>query len=169
MRMILAPLLLAGLATGASAAPAPKLPITSFEQLKQPLPLPYDEHADAQADVAAAAKRARATHRLLLIDFGGNWCLDCRILAGTIEVQPLKAFVDKHYELVTVNIGRFDTNMDIPQRYGITDKLHGGVPALLVVDPRTNRVLDKGKVSALEDARHLGPQALSNWLAQWVK
>ena len=74
------------LASPAFAAPAPHMPITSFEQLAKPLPLPYDEQADAKATVVAAKARAKANHKLLLIDLGGNWCLDCRILAGTMDV-----------------------------------------------------------------------------------
>ena len=117
--------------------------------------------------VATARARARAGHKLLLIDLGGNWCLDCRILAGTIELPEVRAFVRRHYELVTVDVGRFDKNLNVPARYGITDRL-AGVPALLVVDPRTNRLLDAGHVAALADARSMTPQALADWLAQWV-
>jgi len=156
------------LALPASAAiPAPHVRAQSFDQLAQPLPLPYDERTDAMVAVATARARARAGHKLLLIDLGGNWCLDCRILAGTIELPEVRAFVRRHYELVTVDVGRFDKNLNVPARYGITDRL-AGVPALLVVDPRTNRLLDAGHVAALADARSMTPQALADWLAQWV-
>jgi len=157
------------LALPASAAiPAPHVRAQSFDQLAQPLPLPYDERTDAMAAVATARAPARAGHKLLLIDLGGNWCLDCRILAGTIELPEVRAFVRRHYELVTVDVGRFDKNLNVPARYGITDRL-AGVPALLVVDPRTNRLLDAGHVAALADARSMTPQALADWLTQWVR
>ena len=151
-----------------AAIPAPHVRAQSFDQLAQPLPLPYDERTDATVAVATARARARAGHKLLLIDLGGNWCLDCRILAGTIELPEVRAFVRRHYELVTVDVGRFDKNLNVPARYGITDRL-AGVPALLVVDPRTNRLLDAGHVAALADARSMTPQALADWLAQWVR
>lgn len=168
MRALLTATLFAMLAAPVGAATAPRLPITSFEQLARPLPLPYDEAANARADVAAARARAKKAHKLLLIDLGGNWCLDCRILAGTMDVPALKAFIARHYELVSVDIGRFDANMDIPAAYGVTDRLKGGVPALLVVDPRSGKLLDGGHVSALEDARNMSPQGLADWLAQWT-
>lgn len=160
---------LATLAVGgsAAAAPPPKMGISSFAELKTPLPYPYDERLDADAAVAAARARARAAHKLLLIDLGGNWCADCRILAGTMELPELKAFVDAHYEFVAVDVGRFDRNLRIPAHYGITRRLDG-VPALIVVDPRTDRLLDQGHISAVEDARHMTPQALADWLAQWT-
>lgn len=159
----------AALACPASAAPAPKVAATSFAQLATPLPLPYDETADAKAHVAAARARARASHKLLLIDLGGNWCLDCRLLAGTMELPQLRAFLARHYEIVTVDVGRFDRNLDIARHYGLTDHFGGGVPSVLIVDPRTDKLRNAGRTAALADARSLNPQALADWLAGWVK
>lgn len=161
-------LLIAALVTTpALASPAPRLTVQSFEQLPRPLPFPYDEKADAETAVKAATARAKAAKKLLLIDLGGNWCPDCRILAGTMDLPELKRFVHKHYELVMVDIGRFDRNMQIPARYGI--ERPEGVPALLIVDPRTSKLLNPGKTSALANARAMTPQALADWLAGWTR
>ena len=168
MRTALLALLSLTLAASAAAAPAPHIPITSFEQLAKPLPLPYDEQANARAVVAAARARARAHHKLLLIDLGGNWCLDCRLLAGTMELPQLRKFLAAKYEIATIDVGRFDKNLDIPAHYGVTDRLEG-VPAVLIVDPRTDRLLNAGHIAALADARSMSPQALADWLASWTK
>ena len=168
IRPALAALLALVLAVPAMAATSPKMGIDSFAQLATPLPYPYDEAANADAQVARARARAKATGKLLLIDLGGNWCGDCRILAATMERPELKAFVDRRYQLVMVDVGRFDKNLQIPAHWGITERLEG-VPALLVVDPRTDRLLDAGRVSALQDARNMSPQALADWLAQWPR
>ena len=155
------------LAGVAAAAPAPKVSVESFAQLATPLPYPYDEHADANAAVADAKARAKSRHKLLLIDLGGNWCGDCRVLSATMQLREVKAFVDAHYEVALVDVGRFDKNLQVPARYGITTRLEG-VPSLLIVDPRTNRLIDKGHIAALADARHMTPQALADWLAEWT-
>jgi hypothetical protein len=155
------------LMASAVAAPAPHMAIQTFAQLATPLPYPYDEHANADAAVAAAKAKARRTHKQLLIDLGGNWCGDCRVLSGTMERPELRSFVDAHYVVVTVDVGRFDKNLQIPARYGITSRLEG-VPSLLIVDPRTDKLLDAGHVAALADARSMSPQALADWLAQWT-
>jgi thiol-disulfide isomerase/thioredoxin len=154
-----------------AAAPAPKVSIDSFAQLKTPLPYPYDEAAGVKATDAAVAKaRARAAkdHKLLLVDLGGNWCGDCRVLAGTMQLPEMKDFLARHYQVVMVDVGRFDKNLQVPARYGIHDRLEG-VPALLIVDPESGKLLDTGHVAALADARNMTPQALADWLAQWVK
>ena len=117
--------LVCGMAGAASAAPAPQVSISSFAQLPTPLPYPYDEKADANADVAAAKARAKAEHKLLAIDLGGNWCGDCRVLAGTMELPEVKAFDDAHYVVVLVDVGRFNRNQQIPAHYGVTRRLEG--------------------------------------------
>jgi len=67
-----------------------------------------------------------------------------------------------------VDVGRYTKNLDIGATYGI-DRPQG-VPALFVVDPKTNKLVNPtASVTALRDARSLTPQALADWLAQWVK
>ena len=169
MRFALIALTAAALASPTIAAvPAPRVKAQSFEQLAKPLPLPYNETASAMAAVDKARARARVSGKLLLVDLGGNWCLDCRILAGTMELPEVHAWVRKHYELVTVDVGRFDKNLDVPARYGFTKRLEG-VPALLVVDPRSDKLLNAGKTTALADARSMNPQGLADYLAQFAR
>jgi len=156
------------MAAGAvGAATPPNVSISSAAQLPTPLPYPYDEHADADATVAKAKALARATHRLLLIELGGDWCPDCRVLAGVVALPEVKAFVDQHYVVVTVDVGRFDRNLKIPAAYGIHGRLQG-VPSLLVVDPDSDALLNAGHVFALSDARTMSPQSLADYLALWT-
>jgi thiol-disulfide isomerase/thioredoxin len=170
IRTLLATTLVAfALAGTAGAAPAPKVSIGSYAQLKTPLPYPYDEKANASAAVDKALARAKASGKRVLIDMGGNWCGDCRILAATLELPEMKAFVNKNFEMVSVDVGRFDKNLQVPARYGITTRLEG-VPAILIVDPKTGQQLvSKAQVADLADARHMAPQDLANWLAKYTK
>ena len=155
-----------------TAAAAPALKVTSIAELSQlptPLPYPYDEKANASAAVDKALARAKANGKRVLIDMGGNWCGDCRILAATLELPEMKAFVNKNFEMVSVDVGRFDKNLQVPARYGITTRLEG-VPAILIVDPKTGQQLvSKAQVADLADARHMAPQDLANWLAKYTK
>jgi hypothetical protein len=150
-----------------SAPPAPRVAVAGVDQLPQPLPFPYDEQADAQAVVAKAKAQAKREHKRLLIDLGGNWCLDCRVLASIMELPELRPFLAKHFVIAKVNIGRFDKNGEIAGHYGITGRLEG-VPAILAVDPVHDRLLNRDKLFALADARHMTPQGLADWLAQWA-
>ena len=168
MRLLALLAIAAVAAAPAHAATAPKVAEASFAALPQPLPLPYNETADAHKDVAEAIARAKKAHKLVLIDLGGNWCPDCRIFAGTIALPDVAPWVKKHFEVVTVDVGRYTKNLDIGAAYGIDRP--AGVPALFVVDPKTNKLINPtASVTALRDARSQTPQALADWLAQWVK
>jgi thiol-disulfide isomerase/thioredoxin len=150
------------------AADAPEVGISRFGELHRPLPFPFDDSADASAEVDAAMATAKEGGRLVLIEFGANWCVDCRLLHGVMDLPEMKTFVDAHYVPVTVDIGRLNRNLDIPRRFGLTKRLKE-VPVVLVVDPETERIVNMDDVDGLVDARLSTPQALARWLARWVK
>ncbi|MEJ0042207.1 MAG: thioredoxin family protein [Rhizomicrobium sp.] len=54
---------------------------------------PYDETANADADVAAAFARARKSGKCVFIDLGGNWCGDCVVLANIMQLPEVKPFI----------------------------------------------------------------------------
>jgi len=153
------------------AAKAPQVTsISTLAELQTPLPFPYDEKADANKTVDAALAKAKAEHKLAFIDLGGNWCGDCRVLAAFMELPEIKAFVEAHYVVAVIDVGRFNKNLQIPSRWNSTEAMkNGGVPAILVVDPVTNKLIDAGHIAALEDARHMDPQGIADWIAQWAK
>ena len=150
----------------ARAAQAPHVSIATLAQLHAPLPYPYDEKADAGPAIAAAFDRAKKSGKRVLIDFGGNWCPDCRILAGIIELPEVKSFVADHYEVVTVDVGMFNKNLDIVQRYGVP-KLRG-VPTVVIADA-SSKPVNITNSAELANAREMSPQGIADWLARWAK
>jgi hypothetical protein len=148
-----------------SAAPAPRVSVDSLADLEVP-DAPFEAGRNADGDIDAALARARTSGKRVLIDLGGNWCADCRILAGLMDLPEMERFLDAHYEVVNVDVGRFNRNLQIPARYGIPVR-RDGVPAILIVDAG-GRLLNAGHTSAIQDARRFTPQALADWLAQWT-
>jgi thiol:disulfide interchange protein len=149
----------------ALAATAPRVSVANLSAISVP-DRPYDENADANAALANAFARAKTEHKRVLIDLGGNWCADCRILAGVMSLPEVQRFLTNHYVVVSVDVGRFNRNLQIPARFGITQRLEG-VPSVLVADP-DGKLIDAGHIAALADARSMTPQAIADWLAQWV-
>jgi thiol:disulfide interchange protein len=166
LRSMFVAAVLAALSTGAEAAPAPRISVASINALSVP-ERPYDEAADANRAVDAALARARQSHKLVMIDLGGNWCADCLILSGIMGIPEMRTFLNAHYELVLVDVGRFNRNQQIPARYGITKRLEG-VPAILVVAP-DGTLVNRDHIFALDDSRSMMPQDIADWLAQWVR
>lgn len=166
--MLFAAAALAALSGAASAAPAPKMPFNTMAELPIVEKHAYDEDANADKVVDDALARAKKNKKLLLIDLGGNWCPDCIILHNIMEVPEVKKFVDTHYEVALVDVGRFDKNGQIGARYGYNTRLKG-VPTVLVVDPNTNKVINGDRVFALSTARSQTPQDLADYLARWTE
>ena len=158
--------LLTGLAIAqaATSGAGPRVHIAESKQLPTPLPYPYDEAANADALVDAAFARASANGKRVLIDMGGNWCPDCRILAGVMELPEVKPFLEARFEIVSVAVGRFDKNLQIPARFRVA-KL-GGVPWLVVAEPNGTVLTSSYEVT---DEHHTTPQAMVDWLARWAK
>ena len=154
------------LATSASAATL-KSPIATMEQLPVVLMQPYDEHANADAAVTAAFARAKKSHKRVLIDLGGNWCVDCVVLANFVELPAVKKFVAAHYEWVAVDVGRFDRNLQIPARFGLTKRLTG-VPTLIIASP-DGKQLNQNDVFAVSEARSMTPQAVADYLGKYAQ
>ena len=38
-----------------------------------------------------------------------------------------------------------------------------------LINPRTGKLVNEGRITALSDARSMSPQGLADWLASWVK
>ena len=165
MKRALIFLLLAATVPVQAAAP-PKPSIASFQQLPVETLQPYDEAANADAQVAAAFARARKSHKRVLIDLGGNWCVDCLVLANFVRLPEMRRFMAAHYEEVLVDVGRFNRNLQIPARFGITKRLEG-VPALLIATPE-GKLVNGGDIFATAEAHDMTPQAVAAYLAKYA-
>ncbi|MBI5434190.1 MAG: thioredoxin family protein, partial [Planctomycetes bacterium] len=121
-------------APGAVAVVAePHAPAAPAAATKAPTPI-YDEHADAKADLAAALAKAKKENRRVLVQWGANWCGWCTLLDKAFKSDAkLGRKLMYEYDLVHVDIGRFDKNVELATSYG-ADLEGNGVPFLTVLD-----------------------------------
>lgn len=91
----------------------------------------YDEQADAKAVVTAALARAAKDNKRVLIQWGANWCGWCKWLAATMQKDAkLSQKLRYEYEVVHVDVGRFDKNKDLAERLGAAFK---SIPYLTIL------------------------------------
>jgi len=88
---------------------------------------PYPPPANAPADLKQARERAKASGKILMVIFGGNWCADCRVLHTRLAESPVREYVEKRFEVVAINIGEMNANLQIARDLGVD--LKQGVPA----------------------------------------
>jgi thioredoxin 1 len=124
----------------------------------------YPDPSEAKADIAAALREAAATHRRVLLDFGGNWCGDCRVLDIYMHDEKNKPLVDANFVVVHINVGRLDNNVDLAEEYQIP--LKRGVPALAVLSDH-GKLLYSQKNGEFEAMRRMDSSSVTDFLVQW--
>jgi len=130
----------------------------------------YDDQADAKVDIAAAITRAQTDQKRILLMFGGNWCPWCQRLHHLFETNAtIKDYLHTHFELVLVDLGKRDHNMDVDEKYGYPNKL--GLPALVVLDS-DGRQLCSQETGSLEfpkdhQLRGHDPEKVLQFLRSW--
>lgn len=123
--------------------------------------LPYDETADARADVIAARSEARSAHEFLMVTFGANWCLDCRTLYKHLQSPDVTAYTQGHIRFTHVNVGKFNRNNELARELGAT--LEMGIPVAIFYD-RDGQVIGTTNEGQLEPARRYSSKQILKFL-----
>jgi thioredoxin 1 len=123
---------------------------------------PYNESADAKAEVKAALTAAAKDKVPVLLVFGANWCADCKVLDSSIKSGSVASLVSRDFKVVKIDVGRFNKNTDVAEMYGVP--LKKGIPAVAIVAPNEaasqSRVLYVTKAGELADARSMGDKGI---------
>jgi len=125
---------------------------------------PYDETSDAHQQIAAAITEASKAHKNVILVFGANWCGDCRALNAQMHKDELAALIAANYEVVKIDVGQFNKNRDIGEKYHVP--LKHGIPALAVLDPGGNLLyaMDQGQFS---NARSMSYESIRDFFVKW--
>ena len=129
-------------------------------------PLPYDEKADAKADLQRALSAAKSSGTPVLVIFGANWCADCRALDKALSAGKNAELVAREFKVVKVDVGQFDRNLDLAARYG--NPVKKGIPAAVVLSPQ-GEVLYATRLGELADARHMSETGIYDFFKRVVQ
>ncbi|QMU73177.1 co-chaperone YbbN [Streptacidiphilus sp. P02-A3a] len=143
------------------ARPFPSLPAVALA----PVPDGYDPSADASAAIDRALAAARRDGRPVLVDFGSSWCADCQAMAALIRTAGLHQVLARNYHLVTVDVGRFDHNLRLAERYVPVEV--SGIPAVVELAP-DGSLLQGDNEGRFADARTLGADQVADVLISWL-
>lgn len=124
---------------------------------------PYDEQADAKAQIQAAQAEAARAQVPVLVVFGANWCGDCKVLDLAFKEGAAAPLIAKGFRVVKVDVGRFNRNVDIAEAYGVP--LKSGIPAVAVL-AADGKVVYATKAGELADARKMGDAAIHDFFVK---
>jgi thioredoxin 1 len=126
---------------------------------------PYDETAVPQKDIETALINAERDEKLVLLDFGANWCPDCVVLSTLFEDPFVRPYLQENFYVVKIDVGEWDKNLDISQQYG--NPIDNGIPAVVVLSANGD-IIATTKDGALANARTATAQEILGYLKTWV-
>jgi thioredoxin 1 len=124
----------------------------------------YPDPAVAPSEIAAALAAAGKDHKRVLLVFGGNWCYDCHVMDATFHSKAIAPLVNANYHVVHVNVGNYDSNMNLAKRYEIP--LEKGVPSLAILDAGGKLIVSQKK-GEFESTVRIGPEDVVEFLKKW--
>ncbi|MEO8802034.1 MAG: thioredoxin family protein [Rudaea sp.] len=126
---------------------------------------PYNPEADANADVQQALSQAAANHKPVLLFFGANWCPDCRTLAKSLEVGKNAELMVTHFNIVKIDVGNFNYNLDVVKRFG--NPIKKGIPAAVIASA-DGKVLYSTRAGELSSARNMSDQGVYDFFTKAI-
>lgn len=129
------------------------------------IPDHYDPTRNPAADLRAALALAATDHKEILIDFGANWCPDCRVLDMLFQSGETRPLLQRDYHVVAVDVGQFNLNLGFAAKY--VNLATSGIPALVVLTPdgKTRVATNDG---SFENARTMNNDQVNAFLARWA-
>ena len=139
--------------------------LSSEDVLSTPLPLPYDEKIIDSSELDKFINQSINNDKQPVVIFGGNWCPDCRILAGTLAMPTIKKFLQRYYRIIHIDIGRYDKNMELMNHLNIEPKK--GVPRVVILDFKKN-IVNSSTSSEWTTARDRKEQEIYDYFQKFV-
>jgi thiol:disulfide interchange protein len=145
--------------TAVSAAQFKRVPL---QAPAQPNPQLYKANSNATQDIRQALATAGKQHKNVLLDFGGNWCIDCHVLENAFHQPRIAPLLNSNYIVVHVDVGKYDKNLELAKKYHVN--LEKGVPSLAVLDALGKVLYATGD---FERARMMSEDDVIQFLDKW--
>ncbi len=144
---------------------ADNIKLTSQDILMPPLPLPYN-NKNISSELLDGFIDETINEKLQpVIIFGGNWCPDCRILDGTLELPTIEKFLNEHYKIMHIDVGRYDKNMELMSHLKIEQKK--GVPRVVIFNFE-KEILNSSTSSEWTSARDRRQQEIFDYFQMYA-
>lgn len=137
------------------------LQIPETEIIIKPLPKPYKREIISKNDLINFLK---TSSNQPIVIFGANWCPDCQILLAVLSLSSVKQYIDEHFSIMLVDLGRYDVNMNLLDVVGIKQK--DGVPRVIIFDSDC-KAINLGTNDIWRTARDSSPQDIFNYFQKF--
>ena len=141
-----------------------KIIIPIDETLNAPLPLPYERIKVSEKELINFINQSQFGNQSIII-FGANWCPDCRILEGTLQLPTVSNFVNRNFSIMHIDLGEYDINMSLMEVLGIPSQ--EGIPRVVIFDNK-GKALNLDSTDRWRTARDSKQQDIFNYFQEFV-
>jgi thiol:disulfide interchange protein len=134
-------------------APAKYVPVTK-----------YDPQRNADQDIRDAVAEAKRSHRRILLEVGGEWCIWCHRLDDFFSAHSnLTRLRDKNFVTVKINFSEENPNQEVLSRYGPIS----GYPYIFVLDS-DGKLVRPQETDIFEAGKSYDETRLMSFLTYWA-
>ena len=127
----------------------------------------YDPNANAERDIAAAVKKAKAEGKHVLIQAGGNWCKWCLEFARFAKAeQQVDSIIQSSYVWYHLNWSRENENPEIFKKYGYPQRF--GFPVFIILDENGNRIHTQSSEYLEDGGKSYQVKKVADFLLNWT-
>ncbi len=143
-----------------AASAKQKIMLDDSDIITSPLPLPYNGSEYSTNDLNEFISNTITKDKQPIIIFGANWCPDCRIFSATMDIPKIKSYIDKNFEVLYVDVKRYEINMSLMKEFGIEPA--EGIPRLLIFD-KNRKLINSSNTAEWRTARDRTSQEIFNF------
>lgn len=113
--------------------------------------------------IEQALFKAKQKPKGVMIIFGSDWCPPCRQLDEMLDQSDVKNDLQLLYEIVKIDTGHWDKNMDTAKKYG--NPIRQGIPGIVLLnnDGTIREIIESNDMSSLIKG---GPDVLTLFLQE---
>jgi len=124
----------------------------------------YDPQRNADQDIRDAVAEAKRSHRRILLEVGGEWCIWCHRLDDFFAAHPdLTSVRDKNFVTVKINFSEENPNKEVLSRYGPIS----GYPFIFVLDS-DGKLVRSQETGVFEEGKSYVEERLMTFLNHWA-
>jgi thiol-disulfide isomerase/thioredoxin len=127
-------------------------------------PPAYLSVGDARKAIAEGQARAAASGKHLMVLFGANWCPDCLTLHDNLEAADARAYVQKHFEVVEIDVGSAKKSAAVQRDLGFSVN---AIPLAVFYSP-TGELIGDTFAGELKPSRHFSSREIRDFLREVV-
>ena len=135
------------------------------DTLTTPLPLPYNGQIYSVEFLDSFIDTSIKDGKQPILIFGANWCPDCRIFSGTMNIPKIEKYINEKFDVLYVDVLRYEINMDLMEEFRIASA--EGIPRVLVFDKNKN-VINNLNTSEWRTARDRSSQEIFDFFQNMV-